>query len=241
MSFRVTESACQRDRGWCTACCGFFNLDLTADERRALVEERTGQFGRVDMQEPGQVVAYRATREKREERLLRRNDEIYVCPFLGRLEAGGRLGCLIHPARTGLPDSQRFSFYGASICASYDCRVKEEDDGSYAGLLARLFPESEAYSRLVADHALYAALVKGPRVWVRASHEEQVRLAFRTVCLARLRTDESEGITSFEIRHRYFDQPEQELLSILGDFTAAERSAVAILLDTDVPVLGPSE
>ena len=240
MAAPLSESTCQRRSAWCTSCCGLPNLDVPGETRALLVRTRTAEFAAVEVRSPEAVVEYRDRREREEQALPRHNIEIYVCPFLGQLDERGRLGCLIHPSRTGVADSQRFSFYGARVCADYDCRVKEEDDGDYSELLAMLFPESESYGQLAADHAFYSALQKGPRVFGRALEQPSVRRAFFTVCRARIARPDSLTITSFEVRHRYFADAEQELLSLLGVCTPADREAVAIILDTKAPAPGAS-
>ncbi len=234
------ETACQRRSGWCVACCGLHNLDVPAEARLQLAEERSVEFGRVDLGRPDEIAGFRRRREAAEDAFPRRDEGVYVCPFLGKLDAFGRLGCLLHPGRTGIPDSQRHSFYGAAICASYDCPVKEADDGTYASLLSELFPGSLKYGRLVADHAFYSAVRRGARAWSWLLEDARARRAFEVLCEARLRAPASEGITSFEIRHRFFDDSTEELLGLLGEVDDSILEAARIVLDTVPGQFGPS-
>lgn len=222
------------------ACCGLHNLAIPAEGRLLLAEDRAVQLARVDLHEPDEIAEFRRRRERIEDGLPRRDEGVYVCPFLGKLDAFGRLGCLIHPTRTGIPDSQRHSFYGAAICATYDCPVKEADDGNYARLLSELFPGSLKYGRLVADHAFYSAVRRGPGEWSWLLEDARARRAFEVLCEARLRAPASEGITSFEIRHRFFDDPTEELLGLLGEVDDSILEAARIVLDTVPGQFGPS-
>ncbi|MCX7632196.1 MAG: hypothetical protein N2Z22_02550, partial [Turneriella sp.] len=91
--------------------------------------------------------------------------DIYVCPFVG-IVSGKKIGCLLHPKGSPHPQiqlwphPQNFSFYGESICLSYDCLVKERmlyraDFFLWAKKADPLF-----YSRLACDHTLHRALAK---------------------------------------------------------------------------------
>ncbi len=229
-------SACQRETVSCGACCGVFNLELDRAGRRRLLLERFGAFASVKFQEASTFVEYRREREEHEARYNRLNHETYVCPFYGYLPDGDargeepppdtRTGCMIHPSRTGLEHSQNFSFYGASICADYDCSCKEKDEEQlFSRFLERHFP-GEDYGRLMGDVLLYSALEKVPEfpgfLWGGAGGgEDRPRVAaLLDILRARLTTSDSRGMTSFAIKFRWFETPEREFQYLLEDADA---------------------
>lgn len=118
-------SMCQNESS-CVACCGTLNLRLRAEQLRDLLSQRTSQCPDAGRADHASLVAYRSVREEIEASLERYDATVYVCPFVGWIEEG-RAGCLIHPLRTGRPNSQNASFYGTTICQSYDCRAKEKE------------------------------------------------------------------------------------------------------------------
>jgi len=116
---------CQNESS-CVACCGTLNLRLRAEQLRGLLSERTSQCPDEGRADHTSLVAYRSAREEIEASLERYDATVYVCPFVGWI-GQGRVGCLIHPLRTGRANSQNASFYGTTICQSYDCRAKEKE------------------------------------------------------------------------------------------------------------------
>lgn len=151
-------NACQKRSVSCFACCGLANLNLDSDGLRTILRERTEHFESLNM-DFARFPEYRKNREEKEQSIARHDPQTYVCPFLGYIEAG-RPGCMIHPARTGQPTSQNYSFYGASICLSYDCRAKESEEQtghtSYSDFLESRFPD--LYHRLICDSGLFSLL-----------------------------------------------------------------------------------
>ena len=143
------------------ACCGIYNLDLAkGNSYEKLLKERSKKLETISLKNRQALLAYRHRQETIESKFKRQDPEVYVCPFLAYIEATcKRMGCMIHPQRTGQSDSQDISFYGASICKSYDCPNKEEDHKkSYALLLGSCFPKSHEYSRLMADRIFFLFL-----------------------------------------------------------------------------------
>ena len=118
-------SMCQNESS-CVACCGTLNLRLRSEQLRYLLSQRTAQCPEAGRADHASLVAYRSAREEIEASLERYDATVYVCPFVGWIEEG-RAGCLIHPLRTGRANSQNASFYGTTICQSYDCRAKEKE------------------------------------------------------------------------------------------------------------------
>ena len=191
-------NACQKNSVSCFACCGLANLDLPSDQKEALLDHRTHEFEKLNM-DFSRFPEYRQRREKEEEAIPRHNSETYVCPFLGYLEPR-RPGCMIHPARTGDPKSQNYSFYGASICLSYDCPAKdrEEENGHslYSDFLESSFPEQ--YHRLICDSELYSLLETIPDFPDSVCKAEKPVQWLIQLIKLRLKHPQSEKNTSFE-------------------------------------------
>ncbi|TGM53478.1 hypothetical protein [Leptospira adleri] len=147
-------SLCQPDRGSfsCGSCCGIFNLDLSPDEIRNLILERTNEFKTsVDFQKSWTMAEYRKTREKKEENIKRKDEHTYNCPFLGAFDK--RIGCMIHPIFSGDPLSQNYSFYGTSICQGYECRNMERKTAKlWETLLEEMELDSFTYSAIASDY-----------------------------------------------------------------------------------------
>ncbi|TGK30047.1 hypothetical protein EHQ05_03560 [Leptospira yasudae] len=147
-------SLCQPDRGnfSCGSCCGIFNLDLSPDEIRTLILERTEEFNTaVDFEKPWTMAEYRKVREKKEESIRRKDELTYNCPFLGAF--GKKIGCMIHPVFSGDPLSQNYSFYGSSICQGYECRNMERKSSKlWESFLGEMELDSFTYSAIASDY-----------------------------------------------------------------------------------------
>lgn len=150
-------SLCQSKGSSCGACCGLFNLDYAHSHLQKILYDRTEKFSEtVDYSKRETVISYREEFEQKENSYLKKDATIYNCPFLGYIESDQkRIGCMIHPIKTGDPKSQNFSFYGASICQSYDCKNKERKNVSdWEEFLVSLNLDSYQYSNLAGDHIL---------------------------------------------------------------------------------------
>jgi hypothetical protein len=123
----------------CGACCGILNLALSKHERILLLNSRTHAIEKILKDCCNQFIEenllrkkffqqagkYRQEQEKIENSIRRFNKETYCCVFLGFLSRDKRrIGCLIHPDKTKIKNSQNASFYGTSICTNYDCKFK---------------------------------------------------------------------------------------------------------------------
>lgn len=201
---------CQRQAHSCFGCCGLRNLAQPESEDREVFLKRilTGRTHSLSVFSKtgylhNELVNYRIQREKEESVYGRFRDDIYVCPFLGFLafeDKSGfrRTGCMIHPQITGRENSQNASFYGASICLTYDCVAKDSDpDGSYAGFIAKNFTDTFVYSRILADSVLYRLLEREGAVDFLTV--EDVREAVLKLIRLRLKEKQSQFITSFEV------------------------------------------
>ncbi|MCS6971813.1 MAG: hypothetical protein NZL89_02215 [Leptospiraceae bacterium] len=148
----------------CSACCGLFNLPFSEHERRLWLKKNTEEFLALDISQSETIVAFRQGKEK--ELLPQRiRQDIYVCPFVG-IVSGKKIGCLLHPKGSPHPQiqlwphPQNFSFYGESICLSYDCLVKERMLYRADFFLWAKKADPLHYSRLACDHLLHRALAK---------------------------------------------------------------------------------
>ncbi|MCB1326631.1 MAG: hypothetical protein H7A21_04280 [Spirochaetales bacterium] len=198
----MTVTHCQHRQAGCGACCGIYNLDLTPNDREALLASRTGKFEENYRNAGRQAhLEFRHHQERLEEELPRHRADIYVCPLLGYV-APGRVGCLVHPVRTGDPRSQDVSFYGSSICQTYDCPAREADPGlHYADLVAELVGPAD-YGRLMADYAFYRFLKAVPAFRPLVSGQAKrirTRRVLGLLLEARLQESASRSITSFEL------------------------------------------
>lgn len=204
--------------------------------------EREREFLAVDFSNRAAVLEYRRAREERERPIPRHDPGIYVCPFFGPVPPGtgtdghATPGCMIHPVLTGDETSQNYSFYGASICQGYDCQNKEADEaGDYAATLTELCGDWEEYGRLMGDVFLHKTLRKVPGLLESLRTNADVRAAFAEFCRARLTTEASRRVTSFELPIRPYPSVRAELLDLLEDARGADAEErgrlVARLLD----------
>lgn len=205
------SSACQHDKFSCGACCGIFNLKTDA---APILTARTERFAAVNTAHAPSVVAYRAEMEKIESEIPRADPGVYVCPFLGYISAG-RMGCLVHPIRTGNPHSQNFSFYGASICQAYDCPPKDADPrGGYADLLSLCAQNGEEYSRLAGDTLFFRAVSRAPG-FPGTFRSGDAFSAFRDLASQRLTVPASKVVTSFAVSSMTFASALEEFRFLL--------------------------
>jgi hypothetical protein len=147
----------------CGACCGLLNLELKVDEYRNLLQERTQEFQEiVNFEIRHTIPEYRQKREKKELAIPRKDKTIYNCPFLGYIgDRVSRIGCMIHPAITGDPLSQNFSFYGTSICQAYDCKNKEKKHSlQWENLFQEIATDSIEYTKLSSNHIFTTRIEK---------------------------------------------------------------------------------
>lgn len=150
-------SLCQSKGSSCGACCGLFNLDYPPAVLKRILEERTTIFSeKVDYAKRETVIFFREELEQKENSYPKKDGTVYNCPFLGYIDLENkRIGCMIHPIKTGDTKSQNFSFYGASICQTYDCHNKERKNANqWESFLESLGLDEYQYSNLAGDHIL---------------------------------------------------------------------------------------
>ncbi len=217
----------------CISCCGLFNYKLTTEELYLLLQDRTNQINQILKNKRdfprSELLIYRYNQEQKESLIEKYNVQIYVCPFLGIIHPEEkRMGCLIHPTITGEEKSQDVSFYGSSICLSYNCRVKEGDeDFLYKKIIQKIIRllweqhkekvmlillkketiKSEGfilnllYSRFMGDYIFYT-FVKSYYDLEKILQNQELLLIFLELCLLRLKKNSS--VTSFEINYERF-------------------------------------
>lgn len=217
----------------CISCCGLFNYKLTTEELYQLLQDRTNQISQILKNKQdfprSELLMYRYNQEQKECVIEKYNDQIYVCPFLGFIhQEEKRMGCLIHPTITGEEKSQDVSFYGSSICLSYDCRVKEDDESFiYKKIVQKIirllweqhkekilwiFFKNESvkndgfvlnllYSRFIGDYIFYT-FVKSYYDLEKIHQNQELMLLFLELCLLRL--EKNYSVTSFEINYDRF-------------------------------------
>ncbi|WP_207761418.1 hypothetical protein [Leptospira perolatii] len=141
-------------------------MQLNSNEFKNLLHERTVQFrNSVDFKKPYTMAEYRKQRESSENNIPRKDPLTYNCPFLGilpgheedatsdRASLRARIGCMIHPIYSGDPKSQNYSFYGASICQTYDCRNKERSTSDqWEVIFSEIASDTFSYSSLASDY-----------------------------------------------------------------------------------------
>ncbi len=164
----MPENYCFNSKNSCNACCGIYNLKLSAAEREEWLQSNTEQFLQLDITQAANIVAFRQEGEGFLEQ-YKIHEETYVCPFVGYIN--NKTGCLLHPVGSPHPQishwqhPQNFSFYGEGICLDYDCLSKEEQ------LLDNLRVKKKNYGLLLANHNLlrtYRFIVqKKPAIAVR--------------------------------------------------------------------------
>lgn len=212
----------------CFSCCGLFNLKLNTDSQYQLLNERTEHLKKLMNNslklDRLSLLNYRLERELIENQIDKYNYEVYVCPFLGFIN-NSRIGCMIHPSITNDQKSQDVSFYGSSICLSYDCRVKEEDSSFFykqsiekmielilesnqwddflkeSGLNKNIFIQHFIYSRFIGDFVFYRFVEFYFDLKSIIENEDFLYL-FTDLCMMRLKYNQH--VTSFEINYNTY-------------------------------------
>lgn len=218
---------CRTEGHSCVACCGLFNLVLSDADLHSLLLNRTEEWERLDVTNPAELMKFRMLREREESKIARRQIDIYVCPFVGyppyEQESKPLAGCLIHPALTGKSDSQSVSFYGMSVCGSYDCTVKDMDNGSHLSLIQWFATDRGAnqktdrsrflYSRSYPDRMLFDFLermrihgrLKDPLPVENRFENRKLYGIIRSILHIRSLSNTAMGMSSFEMHRQLPD------------------------------------
>lgn len=196
-------SLCQSKGSSCGACCGLFNLDYPPAVLKRILEERTTIFSeKVDYAKRETVISFREELEQKENSYPKKDGTVYNCPFLGYIDLENkRIGCMIHPIKTGDPKSQNFSFYGASICQTYDCHNKERKNANqWESFLESLGLDEYQYSNLAGDHILITRIEEFFKASGISSDSmfKDYSLLLKKLLLSKF-TKGNSHITSFEI------------------------------------------
>lgn len=163
----------------CSACCGINNLTMPYIELRGWLKQNTEHFLKLNLSKAEQIVQFRLTGEKNIEN-KKHDPTTYTCPFIGYIDKN-RTGCLLHPVGSPHPQigllkhPQNFSFYGESICQTYDCQTKENEMANLSyGYNQR------NYSRFIPNYNLHIILKNyswSNRINVRALHRILLKLS----------------------------------------------------------------
>ncbi len=185
-----TYSLCQNKNNSCGACCGIFQINIKINIKNIsalydILKKRTDTlsqlFSKIQTQNKdswNQLLKWKQTMEKTEQNDLKTKkhiQDIYLCPFLGILQQKPiRLGCLIHPEvlkKQKFPialDYRDLSFYGKSICQTYDCPSKEKLTWEKQIFLDSIFADPLQYSAAIADYmSLQALFSLAPKVFTQ--------------------------------------------------------------------------
>lgn len=163
----------------CSACCGINNLKMPYNELSAWLENNTKDFLRLNLSKVEQISQFRLAGEKKIEK-KKHDSTTYTCPFIGYIQKN-KTGCLLHPVGSPhhqigiLKHPQNFSFYGESICQTYDCRTKEN---AIADLTYGY--NHRNYSRFIPNYNLHLILEKyswSNRIKVRSLHRVLLKLS----------------------------------------------------------------
>ncbi|MFN3605407.1 MAG: hypothetical protein ACK4UJ_11930 [Leptonema sp. (in: bacteria)] len=229
----------------CFSCCGLLNFQLAFSELIQILQERTNELKNIRSFSRENLLQYRFYRENKEKNFRRFSDEIYICPFLGFLDST-KIGCMIHPSITTNPFLQDVSFYKSTICQSYNCRVKEEDEKIYLKLIHKVLqinfsiknllrfvneknPSTDLthiktflYSRLVSDVVFYN-FVKHYFDFEQILTKRRNFLFFLSIVGFRLRS--YFNVTSFEINFLNFYQQsfEENLIKLLPEIEKKKK------------------
>lgn len=189
------RSACQTRGRSCFGCCGLLNLETN---HRDLLQQRTNRFADVDLEDAKSIATFRTESEEKEISIRRKREDVYVCPFLGYISGESKIGCMVHPSQTGKPNLQNFSFYGASICLTYDCMNKDRDtDQEYSRLVEEFSHDHFEYTRLMADILFFESISR--YFEIRSTWDIRIKQLFFRLCSLRLKVTSEVAITSFEI------------------------------------------
>ncbi len=198
----------------CGACCGLFNLKLDTNGYKQVLTERTHFFKKsVNFNIRHSIPVYRKDRENIESSIERKDEMTYNCPFLGYVDfEEKKIGCMIHPIFTGDPKSQNFSFYGTSICQSYDCKNKEHpSEKLLENFFQKITNDSIEYSHLASDHILVYVIESWLRQkgWNISEGFTVYSELLEKIFILRLESKKNFYPTSFEIRYSNFlEEPE---------------------------------
>ena len=106
----------------CGACCGLYNVaDPAPQALEALLARRSRRFAEVPRTVDG-IDAFQAEVMRTEDD-ARPFGNFHHCPFLGLIDRGQRVGCLLHPMASGNAgiDWRGLSYYGGMACRTYFC------------------------------------------------------------------------------------------------------------------------
>ncbi|MDH4199385.1 MAG: hypothetical protein OEV66_03305 [Spirochaetia bacterium] len=206
---------CYCDTASCSACCGLHNIRYTHAEKKIWLESNTREFSKIDLKNRSMVLKFRETGEKAlREKMIR--PDVYICPFLGITDPKNlKTGCLLH--ESGSPHSQikmvshpqSFSFYGESICKSYNCLAKQDFSQPRINVIRFTRGDSLTYAKITANHNLQKVLYR-LRILYPEFFENIFAVIVETLALNEI------PVTSFEMPLTLDFFSDEELWYVLG-------------------------
>jgi hypothetical protein len=204
----------------CSACCGLHNINLPVSEKISWLRKNSSLFLSLDLSDRASVINFRHSGEQFLQPKAIRKD-VYICPFMGLapdITNAARLktGCLLH--KTGSPHNQikgsespqNFSFYGESICKSYDCLSKQSISPCF-DLIHEVCKSNDSltYGKIVSNHNLLHICLK-----LSDNNMEYFKKLLRYI-VEILKSAEI-PVTSFEMSLDLTSYTQPELWSVLG-------------------------
>lgn len=108
------------DEKSCGACCGLYNYaNSTRNGLIKRLERRTRLFRKMVGGANDLITFSEMIKEMEDQTKL--YEVIYCCEYLGFLDGGKRVGCLLHPLQNGGVDLRDASFYGRELCDGHFC------------------------------------------------------------------------------------------------------------------------
>lgn len=142
---------CQPDENKsCGACCGLYNyVDSSREALTQRLRARTVRF-RTTVRKPADIESYAAATFAAED-FRKRYEGIYCCEYLGFLEAGCKVGCLLHPLQNSGLDMRAASFYGQATCAGHLCPSHHFIPGNQTQIMIRIIEDWYLYGLCLTD------------------------------------------------------------------------------------------
>ncbi len=145
----------------CGACCGLYNLPgLSRDSLTAMLRHRTEAFSKIPRTVDdidGFAEGFKGFTPPK-----RPFPDFHHCPFVGFIDGGRRVGCLLHPLTEGNAgiDWRGLSYYGGLACASYFCPSSRRIPPEYLSIVKSAFDHWYDYGLMVTERRLIVAVLE---------------------------------------------------------------------------------
>ena len=144
----------------CGACCGLYNVaDASRPTIEAMLRRRTEGLRHVAREMDAILDFGRRTAER--DGHPRPYPDFHHCPYLGLIDGGRRVGCLLHPLADGNRgvDWRGLSEYGGMACRIYFCPATRRLPGRYKRLLRIVLEDWYVYGLVATERHLVGALL----------------------------------------------------------------------------------